>query len=206
MTKRPVVQSAVDTCLLPLAFLREVLRRYNPLGHKDRSTFARRRWFRGIRKFALVNPGLYIGSTPTPRGLRRLKQHGVKTIVNLRASLDYRETAEGLGFRYFAIPLNGKRPPAREQIMEFLDVVEAPENQPAFFHCNRARNRTYMLLGLYRIAHEGWGADQAVAEMQHFGWKHVPEEVVTFLKEFANGGHGKLRSGVAVQKATTDRA
>jgi protein tyrosine phosphatase (PTP) superfamily phosphohydrolase (DUF442 family) len=194
MRKRLALQAVVDVCLLPLALAREVVRRHNPFGHENRSSFARRRWFGGIRKFALVNPEVCIGSTPTMRGLKRLKKHGVRTIVNLRASYDYRDAAESLGFRYIAIPLNGRRPPAQEQITEFLRVVEATENLPVFFHCNRARNRTYMLLGLYRVARDGWGAGQAVAEMNHFGWKNIPESVVSFIESFANGGLAELRA------------
>jgi protein tyrosine phosphatase (PTP) superfamily phosphohydrolase (DUF442 family) len=180
-----------------MAFLREVVRRHNPFGHKDRSSFARRRWLRGIRKFAVVNDNIYIGSTPGYRGLHRLKEEGIKTVLNLRASLDYREIAESLGLRYYKIPLNGKRPPAEEQITKFLRVVENSENHPLFFHCNRARNRTYMVLGLYRIAHDGWSSEQAIAEMNHFGWKAVPEDVVAFLENCANGGLERIRQEAA---------
>ena len=194
MNNRSAIQSAVDTCLLPFAFMREFVRRHNPFGHRNRSEFARRKWFGGIRKFAEVNPGIWIGSTPSLRGLKRLKQHGVKTILNLRASLDYRDTAESLGLHYFAIPLNGKRPPANGQISEFLKVVENQDNLPLFFHCNRARNRTYIILGVYRIAHNGWSSEQALAEVNHFGWKNVPKEVVSFFDEIANGGLKKIRS------------
>jgi len=200
MTKRPVLQSTLDTCLLPLAFIREILRRYNPFGHIERSNFAHRKWLVGIRKFAHVNDGLYIGSTPTIRGLRQLRNYGIKTILNLRASLDYRDTAESLGFRYFAIPLNGKRPPADDQISKFLELVEAPDNTPVFFHCNRAKNRTYMVLGLYRIAHDGWSADQAIAEMNHFGWKKIPDQVVSFIRHLANGGLTNLRTNSTLTK------
>ncbi len=187
-------QSVIDTCLLPLAFVRETVRRHNPLGDKNRSSFARRKWFHGIRKFAHVNHGLYIGSTPSQRGLRRLKEHGIKTILNLRASFDYRDAAESLGLRYYVMPLNGKRPPVDEQIAQFLRVVEDPDNTPVFFHCNRARNRTYMVLSLYRIAHDGWSAGQAIAEINHFGWKTIPDGVLSFIKDFANGGLKRIRS------------
>jgi protein tyrosine phosphatase (PTP) superfamily phosphohydrolase (DUF442 family) len=197
MQKRSFVQATLDTCLLPFAFLREAVRRHSPFGHSDRSDFARRTWFRGIRKFARVNGGVFIGSTPTLRGLRRLRSRGVKTIVNLRASFDYRKIAESLGFRYLTIPLNGKRPPEDGEIARFLRVVEDNDNLPLFFHCNRARNRTYMLLGLYRIAHDGWDACKAIAEINHFGWKKVPDDVVSYLESFSNGGLKKVRSCAA---------
>lgn len=194
MKKKSKFQVVVDSCLLPLAFAREFARRHNPFGHQNRSEFARRKWFGGIRKFAEVNPDLFIGSTPSLRGLERLKELGVNTVLNLRASLDYRESAESLGLRYYAIPLNGKRPPQDEQIAEFLRVIEEPGNSPVFFHCNRARNRTYMLLGLYRISHDGWEAEQAIAEINHFGWRTIPDSVTSFLEYFANGGLKKIRA------------
>ena len=193
MSGHPGLQSALDTCLLPLAFVRETLRKHNPFGDKNRSSFARRKWLGGIRKFAEVNPGVYLGSSPSVRALKQLRKYGIKAVVNLRASYDYRDAAETLGLRYFAIPLNGKRPPLEEEIVRFLRLVENQENQPVFFHCNRARNRTYMLLGLYRIAHDGWSADQAIAEMNHFGWRNIPDGVVSFLKSCANGGLKRIR-------------
>jgi protein tyrosine phosphatase (PTP) superfamily phosphohydrolase (DUF442 family) len=198
MNKRRRMQVFVDTCLLPLAFLQNVARLYNPFGPRERSSFARRRWFSGIRKFARVNDGVYIGSTPTLRGLQRLREYGINTVVNLRASLDYRDKAEALGFNYFSIPLNGKRPPDEEQVVEFLRVVQEQSNLPLFFHCNRARNRTYMLLGLYRIAHDGWSADRAISEMNYFGWKNVPDKVTSYFREIANGGSERILSKVAM--------
>ena len=82
-------------------------------------------------------------------------------------------------------------------MLRFLRTVDDKDNLPLFFHCNRARNRTYMLLGLYRIAHDGWDADKAIAEINHFGWKRVPIEVVSFLENMSNGGLKKLHSHMA---------
>ena len=130
MTDRSFLQSAVDSCLLPLGLAKDYLRRLNPFGHSKRQTFAKRKWLRGIRKFASVNNGVYIGSTPTAFGLKNLKKIGINTIVNLRASLDYNIEATKLGFQYFMIPLNGKRPPEDEQIIKFLTVFKNNENLP----------------------------------------------------------------------------
>jgi len=196
MTERSFIQSTLDSCLLPLALARDFVRRYNPFGHKERQNFAKRKWLRGVRKFATVNNGVYIGSTPTIFGLKNLRKQGIKTIVNLRASLDYHDKASELGFNYFMVPLNGKRPPEESQVIKFLKVFQDSDNLPLFFHCNRARNRTYMLLGIYRIAIEGWNSNKAIAEMNHFGYKNIPDNVLSFLEHFSNGGLKKIRAKI----------
>ena len=41
-------------------------------------------------------------------------------------------------------------------------------NQPVYVHCKGGRHRTGGMTAIYRIAHDGWTADQAFKEMQEY--------------------------------------
>ncbi len=120
-----------------------------------------------------VNPQLYRGGQPKDGGLRKLKDLGVKTIVNLRGE-DAHTRAEGeeahsLGLHYYSISLPGFSKPKDEEVGRVLGIINDPENQPIFIHCHHGRDRTGTIVACYRISHDGWTAEQAKDEAQRYG-------------------------------------
>jgi uncharacterized protein (TIGR01244 family) len=118
--------------------------------------------------FHQVNPTFYRGAQPTQSGIQSLARQGVKAIINLRAA-DERNTAEkqwveAAGLRYFTVPLNGRARPTDAQVQDVLSLIEAPENQPVFLHCKRGKDRTGTIVACYRIAHDQWTGEKALAE------------------------------------------
>jgi len=126
-----------------------------------------------LPNFHQVSEKLYRGGQPTDAGLKRLVQQGVKTIVNLRDDDDHARvegtTAVAAGLRYFNLPLSNFHKPSDEQIAQVLSLINAPENQPLFVHCKRGSDRTGTIIAVYRMEHDGWTADQAKQEAEHFG-------------------------------------
>jgi len=126
-----------------------------------------------LPNFHRVNDQLYRGGKPTEAGLKRLAQQGVKTIVNLRDDDDHARVegtaAVAAGLRYFNLPLSNFHKPSDEQIAKVLSLINAPENQPVFVHCKRGSDRTGTIIAVYRIEHDGWTAEQAKEEAEHFG-------------------------------------
>jgi len=120
-----------------------------------------------------VNPQLYRGGQPKDGGLRKLKDLGVKTIVNLRGE-DAHTRAEGeeahsLGLHYYSISLPGFSKPKDEEVGRVLGIINDPENQPIFIHCHHGKDRTGTIVACYRISHDGWTAEQAKDEAQRYG-------------------------------------
>jgi hypothetical protein len=42
--------------------------------------------------------------------------------------------------------------------------------QPVYIHCELGRDRSGLIIGLYRVRYEGWSPCAAYAEMQQFGF------------------------------------
>src|SRR5262245_28081496 len=126
-----------------------------------------------LPNFHQVNENLYRGAQPQRGGLKKLSELGIKTIVNLRgASEDTRKEqgeAEASGMRYFNIPMPSLGRPTDGQVERALAIIDSQENWPVFVHCQRGADRTGVIIAAYRISHEQWTDEQAVAEAKRFG-------------------------------------
>ncbi len=126
-----------------------------------------------LPNFHQVNQQLYRGGQPKTGGLQRLKDLGVKTILNLRGedahNLAESKEARSLGLNYYSISLPQFSRPKDEEVERALDIVNATENQPVFIHCHHGRDRTGTIVACYRISHDGWTAARAKEEARRFG-------------------------------------
>ena len=125
----------------------------------------------GLENVARVATGIYRGNQPTHDGLRTLKSLGIRTVINLR---HYHGKGEGedcrtLDLDYVHLPLASTDEPNDMDVGRFLAIVTDPKRQPVYFHCWRGKDRTGMMCAVYRIAVEGWSAEDALAEMDAFG-------------------------------------
>jgi protein tyrosine/serine phosphatase len=120
-----------------------------------------------------VSDTLYRGAQPLTGFSSKLGELGVKTIINLRGedeiSRDEQKEAETAGLRYVSISMPGLSAPSDEQVSRVMAIIDKPENQPVFIHCKRGSDRTGTIAAVYRISHDGWDADRAIAEAKHHG-------------------------------------
>jgi len=149
----------------------------------------------GIENFAKVAPGLFRGGQPDAEGLEYLKRQGIKTVVNLRSSRSEKKEVEALGMAAVEIPLQGdifgSAPPTEEQLKQFFDVVLDPARQGVFVHCAHGKDRTGTMLALYRMEVEGWTADEAIEEMQAFGYHDTYKDLIAFVRDYKPRGFRK---------------
>jgi protein tyrosine/serine phosphatase len=126
----------------------------------------------GVSNVALVAPGLYRGGTPTREGIASLSKLGVKTIVSLRHYHTKSEArdAKKAGINYVWLPIPSSGEPSDDTLRRFLAVVQDPTAQPVYVHCWRGKDRTGAMIASYRILIDGWPRQDAVAEMQAFGF------------------------------------
>jgi tyrosine-protein phosphatase SIW14 len=131
-----------------------------------------------LPRFHRINEKLYRGAQPRRGGLMRLRQLGVKTVINLRGSNEDTRSdeqyARALGLKYFNVPIDRVGRPADAKVQSVLAIVNAAENQPVFVHCNYGRDRTGLIIAVYRLANEGWTAAEAQREANRHGmfwWK-----------------------------------
>jgi protein tyrosine phosphatase (PTP) superfamily phosphohydrolase (DUF442 family) len=123
-----------------------------------------------------VNAELSRGSAVDAAGLIGLHAEGFKSVVNLRAEDNGdAAVAQALGMNALHLRIVDNTPPTVKQMVQFLDFVTDPKNQPAFVHCTLGVGRTGVAIACYRMAVEGWTPKQAVAEAKQFGCK-MPDQ------------------------------
>ena len=171
-----------------------------------------------IPNFHKVSEGLYRGGRPRVEGLWKLKAMGVKTIVNLQGGdpesflygpiaawlepgedpkniLKERLLAEAMKMSFWHAPLNSFDAVERHDdvlIDRTLEVMR--KAQPAFIHCEHGRDRTGLLVALYRVKYEGWDAGDAYTEWSErgHGWLLLLSDE---LDEYFFKKAAKLQSG-----------
>jgi protein tyrosine phosphatase (PTP) superfamily phosphohydrolase (DUF442 family) len=155
--------------------------------------FAERASELGIENAARVAEGVYRGAQPDGEGLRRLKEKGFRTVINLRSAHSERKECEALGLDAVEIPLNAfltSTPPTDGEVARFFEVVLDPARRPVYFHCAFGKDRTGTMAALYRIEVDGWSNEDALAEMRHFGYHEYYRDLETFLRGYRSRGHG----------------
>jgi protein tyrosine phosphatase (PTP) superfamily phosphohydrolase (DUF442 family) len=141
---------------------------------------------KSIPSFLRLNDKVWTGGQPTLDHLVKLKEEGVKVIINLRPHSEHdgeREVAKAkeLGLRYFNVPVVYNQP-KDEDAAEFLKVTdEQLKGEPAFIHCTAAI-RVGAFWMIRRVLRDGWDYEKALEEANRIGLRNRPH-----LVEFARG-------------------
>jgi tyrosine-protein phosphatase SIW14 len=135
----------------------------------DRS-IARRLRIVGVPNAGEVTPNLYRGAQPNAQGFKALANMGVNIVVDLRGlSKAERERVNKLGMQYVAIPWHCPFP-RDEAFARFLELIRKNPGKKVFVHCRLGDDRAGMTIAAYRMAEQGWTAQQAMEEMQAYGF------------------------------------
>jgi protein tyrosine/serine phosphatase len=127
--------------------------------------------------FSQVTTGVYRGGRPDEAGIGVLAQMGVKTIMDLEnddaAIAAEKGWAEAAGIRFISHPMNGLATPNDAQVNDTLATINDPANQPVFVHCMQGKDRTGLIIALYRVIDEGWAPKDAHDEMMALGYNSL---------------------------------
>jgi tyrosine-protein phosphatase SIW14 len=143
----------------------------------------------GLPRFGMVTSHLFRGGQPESRGFAELKGLGVDLVVNLRNEPNEiareRALVEAQGLRYASIPWRGKENPKPDQVAEFLNLLRTNAGKKVFVHCERGSERTGVMVACYRMSTERWTAEQALREMDTFGFRRFGfAHLKRFVREF----------------------
>ena len=160
--------------------------------------FGVRRKVAGISNFGEVTPMLYRGGQPNYKGFQALAKSGVQIVVDTRGN---RTRSEGkrvrmLGMRYVAIPWHCPFP-HDEAFARFLKLLQEKRGKKVFVHCRLGDDRTGMMIAAYRMADEGWTADEAMREMQKFGFSEAHHFICPSLASYEQSFPKRLTSSAA---------
>jgi protein tyrosine phosphatase (PTP) superfamily phosphohydrolase (DUF442 family) len=143
----------------------------------------------GVPNFHRVNDTLYRGGQPSVRGLEGLAKMGIKTVVDLRMSTgrsDWEEReVKRLGMRYVHLPLYGRETPTSKDIQKAFSVLDDPAQVPVFVHCREGKDRTGMVVGCYRIAHDHWTNRRAFAEAKSYAGRELRHAMEQYVLQFS---------------------
>jgi tyrosine-protein phosphatase SIW14 len=148
----------------------------------------------GVENFARVNPTLYRGGQPTEEGLKQLKAMGIKTVIDFRSHHSTRKQVEAAGMTPVEIPLKadlGSVPPDDDALKKFFEVVLDPARQPVYIHCAFGKDRTGTMAAVYRLEVDGWTPDEALQEMEAFGYHNIYRDLIAFVKGYTPRGYAK---------------
>jgi tyrosine-protein phosphatase SIW14 len=154
---------------------------------------------KGVPNFGKVTPMLYRGGLPSNTGFKALARMGVNIVVDTHAASPTEEKeVQKLGMQYVAIPWHCPWP-NDEVFARFLKLLQENQGKKVFVHCRLGDDRTGMMTASYRIAEEGWSADEAMNEMKAFGFSRVHHLICPGLADYEKGFPERLKNNPAFQ-------
>jgi protein tyrosine phosphatase (PTP) superfamily phosphohydrolase (DUF442 family) len=149
----------------------------------------------GIANFAWLATGVARGEQPEAESLTWLKARDFRTVIDLRKGHDERAAVEAHGMTSVAIPVRadllGSTAPTDAQVRMFFETVLDSARRPVFFHCRRGADRTGVFAALYRIEVDGWTNEQAIEEMQAFGFSDRYGTLMRFVRAYRPRGFAR---------------
>jgi protein tyrosine phosphatase (PTP) superfamily phosphohydrolase (DUF442 family) len=146
-----------------------------------------------------VVPGLLRGAQPNAEAFRYLAKIGVKTVINLsdETNMDAKWATDA-GLKVIHQPQDGFAAPSDKQTRAFLRAATDPANGPVYFHCYHGADRTGTMAAAYRIAVQGWSADQAIGELEPHGFNTpLMQAKLQYIKDFAAKWQGNAAGFLA---------
>jgi protein tyrosine/serine phosphatase len=132
-----------------------------------------------IVRFAKVDNALYRGGLPSDADLQGLVSMGIKTDIDLMDPTSAAEApfvaheqqvAQKLGLKFINLALPWGVAVPQAMVDTFLSTVEDAGSQTVYVHCHHGRDRTGTMVAVYRIQHYAYTNQQALSEMETFGY------------------------------------
>lgn len=135
-----------------------------------------------------ITPNAWRGGQPWPRHVKRARERGIKTIVNLRGARDCgayvleREACKKYGVTLIDMPLESRSSPQIDRLNRAVDVFNDIE-YPVMFHCKSGADRVGIGSALYLMLKEGRAVSEAKQQLSlRFG--HVRQAKTGVLDAF----------------------
>lgn len=165
------------------------------------SAFGQAPRYSELPNFRKIDEHIYGGAQPQAKGLNKLAELGIKTIINLRGvdkqSQAEEKEAQALGLHYYSIPMPGLSRPSDDQVAKVFALLNDQNNWPVFIHCKHGSDRTGTILACYRISHDRWNDDKAITEAKQYGMSWMEFGMRSFVSDY----YKRQVNAAAVQSA-----
>jgi len=138
----------------------------------------------GVTNFHQVDEHVYRGAQPSGQGFAGLAKIGIQTVIDLRGEQSEGNAVQQAGMRYVRLPWNGYKAPSDAQMAAVLTLLNDSSAWPVFVHCRRGADRTGTAIACYRVAHDHWTNQQALAEAKAFGMSPLEVAMQRFILGF----------------------
>jgi len=170
--------------LLPLSARHAVAQKAEPATGAKRPTWAQPVALEGVPNLHLVDDDFFRSAQPDAKGFQNLAtQHGLRTVISLRAHHSDRSLARGLDLRLVRFPIHTWHI-EQEDIVDALQTLRRARREGVvLLHCQHGADRTGLITALYRVLYQGWDKDAALDEMQngefgyHAVWGNIPRYI-----------------------------
>lgn len=144
----------------------------------------------GVGNFEKVNDLVYRGAQPTDEGFQSLSKLGVRTVIDLQEAgsaraLGEEKAVKAAGMEYISVPMEGMRTPSGESVSKVLALLENTPSGPVFVHCHRGADRTGGIIACYRIEHDHWTNQKALAEARSMGMSWYQLAIQHYVQNYA---------------------
>jgi protein tyrosine/serine phosphatase len=142
----------------------------------------------GVGNFQKVDDHVYRGAQPTRDGFINLSKLGIQTVIDLREpgdrSATERKWVTDAGMRYISVPMYGMAAPSNESVLKVLGLLEDSGTGPVFVHCKRGADRTGGVIACYRVEHDHWQNDRALAEARSMGMSWFQTAIQSYVRKY----------------------
>ena len=146
-----------------------------------------------LPRFRQVSERLFRGGQPREGGVSKLRELGINTVINLRGASDRTRAEEAevraSGLNYFNVALPNWARPQDSRVARILEVIDAPESGRVFVHCKDGVDRTGLIVALYRMTHDGWSSNQALAEAERQGMRRTQFWMRDYAEDYGERLH-----------------
>jgi len=124
-----------------------------------------------LPNFHNVQPDVFRSGQPTALGYHQLANRGIRTVIKLNSEYlndEQRWAAqEHITLAYLPIPLFQQlfTGPDEATMKRINHLMVIPQTGPILIHCMHGNDRTGLVIGMYRVRHNGFTAEQAYDEM-----------------------------------------
>jgi hypothetical protein len=150
-----------------------------------------------MRNFRVVCDGaLYRSARMTLPGLKRVfHDYGIRCVISLRDADSYdlaeEEFCRKEEISFYRLPprhwdtSNGPAE-AEVNVRQFRDIMADADNYPVLIHCFAGIHRTGAYVAIYRMEHDRWPNQDAIAELKAQGYDNLYSEmdVLGYLEQY----------------------